>query len=58
MNEEAAIQPRDASVPPPQAARELAQLLRGVSNLDTAAALIEAYARTAAIEAIGRYQER
>lgn len=55
---EAPNQPRRAAVAPPQAARELAELLRSVANLDDAAALIECYARTAAIEAVGRYQAR
>lgn len=53
---EATSRPRETSVAPPQAARELAQLLREVASLDTAAALIEVYGRTVAIEAVGRYQ--
>ncbi|CCE06464.1 KN motif and ankyrin repeat domain-containing protein 3 (Ankyrin repeat domain-containing protein 47) (fragment) [Bradyrhizobium sp. STM 3843] len=50
--------PRPAAAAPAQAARELAQLLREVASLDDAAALIEAFARAQAIEAVGRYQER
>jgi hypothetical protein len=43
---------------PQRATRELAQIVREANSIDTAAALIECYARTAAIEAVGRYQER
>jgi hypothetical protein len=55
---EASDQQRPGTVAPPQAARELAQMVREANTIETAAELIEAYSRTVAIEAIGRYQER
>ncbi len=50
--------PRVTVAPAPnQAARELAEMVREAISIETAATLIECYARTAAIEAVGRYQE-